>query len=170
MFEPLPDDDLLQLAADRFTTITSGNMYPAPGDLKTAPLAVHILDVPPRQQDPNRPEPAPCIKLSPYAGSVQQSASDEIEEFAAQFVWYAVDDDGRADHITGKNLMMYEARRIVRAFMYPFQLGNYRLRSANKGSDRNRVLYGKTDGDYGGFFLPPYYHATFLLKAQFQFS
>ncbi len=170
MFAPSPNDDLLQLAANRLSDIVGDNLYPSPGDVTEAELAVHILDVPSRQLDPSRPESAPCIKLSPYAGTVQQDARDEIEEFAVQFVWYAVDEDGRPDHILGKNLIMIESRRIMRRFMNPFEIGNYRFRCSNKGTDRNRVLYGKTDGDYGGFFLPPYYNATYLLKAQYQFS
>lgn len=153
------EDDLLVLVKDKIAGIVAGQEYPAPGDQVIVPLKIYLIDLDPRNSDPQRRFPAPCLKLSPFAGRGGYLRKEE-EEFAAQFIWYAADPQGVPSPVQGYRLAVFESKAIISKLFEPLKIGNFILQNDYK------VLFGITDGATGGEFLAPYYHATFLVKGK----
>ena len=159
-----PLDDLLALAKNRLEGLVAGQLYPAPGNLITAPLDIFLIDVPPRNSNPQRPEGAPCVKLAPLDGERSDAPGNAGEErFEVQFVWYAAEADGKSDPLTGYQLMAAESAEIMRSFLKPLQIGNWILNA------KHEHIFGRyvatADGIILGRFAAPYYHVTYVCSA-----
>lgn len=159
-----PLDDLLALAKDRLEWVVAGQLYPAPGNLINAPLDIFLIDVPPRNSNPQRPEGAPCVKLAPLDGEQDDAPGNTgRERFEVQFVWYAAEADGQLDPLTGYQLMRAESAEIMTRFLTPLKLGNWLLDA------KHEHIYGRYvathDGIFLGRFAAPYYHVTYICSA-----